>query len=119
MNLVHDVLDKQVIDRNRRNVGRVDGVTLELRDDGRPPRVASVVLGGEVTMRRLGRLPARLAAWLRGVLAPAVAGPTTVPWESVTEIGKEIQIDAEAEATPALALELWLRDNVVCRVPWT
>lgn len=118
MNLVHDVLDKQVVDRNRRNVGRVDGVALELRD-GRPPRVASVVLGGEVAMRRLGRRPARLAAWLRRVLAPAVAGPTTVPWESVTVIGKEIQIDAEAEATPALALEVWLRDNIVCRVPWT
>ena len=117
MNLVHDVLDKQVLDRNRCNVGRVDGVALELRD-GLPPRVAYVELGGEAAMRRLGDVLARFARWLRRVVKPA-AGPTRVPWESVTVIGKEIQIDAEAEATPALAVELWLRDNVVRRVPWS
>ena len=119
MNLVHDVLDKQVLDRNRCNVGRVDGVALELRD-GLPPRVAYVELGAEAALRRLGGAAwARLAVWLRRVASPAAAGPTRVPWESVTVIGKEIQIDAEAEATPALAVELWLRDNVVRRVPWS
>ena len=117
MNLVHDVLDKQVVDRNRCNVGRVDGVALEVRDH-MPPRVAYVEIGGEASMRRLGDTMARVALRLRRVVK-AAAGPTRVPWESVTVIGKEIQIDAEAEATPALAVERWLRDNVVCRVPWT
>ena len=117
MNLVHDVLDKPGVDRNRCNVGRIDGVALELRD-GLPPRLAYVELGGETAMRRIGGWLARLAVWLRKIVSPA-AGPTRIPWASVTVIGKEIEIDADAESTPALAVELWLRDNVVRRVPWT
>lgn len=117
MNLVHDVLDKRVVDRSRVAVGRVDGIALELRD-GLPPRVAYVEVGGEAAMRRLARWLARLAAALRRATPPA-GGPTRLPWAVVTAIGREIEADVDAEATPALAVELWLREHVVAKVPGT
>jgi hypothetical protein len=42
-----------------------------------------------------------------------------VPWEVVTVIGKYVELDVEAEDTSALALELWLREHVVSKVPGT
>ena len=56
MNLVHDVLDRVVVDRNEKHLGRVDGLVLELRD-GAPPRVAYVEIGAETASRRV-------AGWL-------------------------------------------------------
>ena len=40
LRIVHDLLDKPVLDEERRNVGRVDGVVLELRR-GAPPLVTA------------------------------------------------------------------------------
>ena len=42
MDLVRDLLDRQLTDRSGRNLGRVDGVVLELRAN-RPPRVRLIV----------------------------------------------------------------------------
>jgi len=43
MDLVRDCLDKQIDDRFKRRMGRVDGIVLEV-EPGRPPRVAYVEL---------------------------------------------------------------------------
>lgn len=118
MNLVHDVLDRVVVDRNQRHMGRVDGLAIELRDDA-PPRVAHVVVGGEPAMERLagwlGRLARALGRWTGG----ATRGPTRLPWAVVTVVGKYVEADVEADDTDAMALEVWLRDHVVARVPLT
>jgi len=118
VNLVHDVLDKQIIDRSKCHVGRVDGIALELRD-GEPPRVAYVEAGFAVTGRRLARWLARLARGTRDAMGERVGGTTRIPWSQVTCIGNEIEVDLQAEETPALALERWLREHVVCKVPLT
>ena len=39
IDVVHDVLDKHIVDRNGREMGRVDGISVELRG-GAPPRLA-------------------------------------------------------------------------------
>jgi hypothetical protein len=118
VNLVHEVLDREVVDRDQKHLGRVDGLVIELRD-GAPPRVAYIEIGGETALRRLGTRLARLAAMLRRAAGGAARGPTRLPWAVVTGIGRTLEVDAEAEATEALAFELWLRDHVVARVPWT
>ena len=52
MDLVRDILDAQLVDAHGHNIGRVDGILLELRA-GRPPRVAAMELG-MVTLREDG-----------------------------------------------------------------
>ena len=118
MNLVHDVLDRVVVDRNQCHLGRVDGLALELRDDA-PPRVAHVVIGGETAARRVAGWLARLANALDRRMGVATRGPARLPWRVVTAVGQYVRVDAEADETDALSLELWLRDHVVAKVPLT
>ena len=54
LRLVHDLLDAQLLDRAEERIGRIDDLVLELRD-GRPPRVAAILIGGPVREARVGR----------------------------------------------------------------
>ena len=40
-----------------------------------------------------------------------------LPWSKVVPAGIEVIADVEAEKTPALAWELWLRKKVIKRIP--
>lgn len=52
MDLVRDLLDKPLRDRNGVEMGRVDGVVLEVQD-GEPPRVIAIEIGPAVLAHRL------------------------------------------------------------------
>src|SRR3954470_4492419 len=78
--LVRDVLDKQLLDRESRPFGKVDGIVLEVRADG-PPRVVALEVGAAT---RLARLPAWLARWTRPLAGHAHA--TRIAKESVLAV---------------------------------
>ncbi len=106
MNLVRDCLDKQVDDRSKRRMGRVDGIVLEV-EPGRPPRVAFVELGVKTLMNRLSSR-----------LGNAIAHePYRIPWGKIKVGLNTVRADVEAEKTPALEWELWLRKKVIGRIP--
>ncbi len=116
VDLVRDVLDEQLLDREGRAMGKADGITAELRE-GEPPRLVSIEQGGPVPWRRLssplGDLAARLGArWsVRGGKA------YSIPWDKIMSVGINVELDVEnAYKTPALAWELWLRDHIVGRI---
>jgi hypothetical protein len=52
MDLVRDLLDKLLIDRNGREIGRADALLIEVRPDN-PPRVAAVARGPLVLASRI------------------------------------------------------------------
>lgn len=112
--LVHDVLDMQLVDRNDAKMGRVDGVTIELRE-GAPPRVAELLIGGTVLADRVGGWAARLVQLAMRV-ARARPHVTRIPFEVVEEIGDVLKLDVEAQATGAFRTEQWL-DRIVCGIP--
>jgi sporulation protein YlmC with PRC-barrel domain len=116
MKLGFEVLDQQVIDRNGELMGKVDGIMLELRA-GKPPRVASLVIGGGTAARRIHP---GLAGWLlrwRRRWGPKDDQPLAVPWSKVLKIGIDVQVDLDAKRTPAWAWESWLRDRIIGRIP--
>jgi sporulation protein YlmC with PRC-barrel domain len=116
MKLGLDVLDQQLIDRNGELMGKVDGITLEVRE-GKPPRVASLVIGGCTATRRIHP---RLADWLlrwRRRWGPREDQPLVVPWSKVLKIGIDVQVDVDAKHTSAWAWENWLRDHIIGRIP--
>jgi hypothetical protein len=117
VDLVHDLLDQQVFDKQEKPIGRVDGIVLTLRD-GAPPRVREVRIGGTVLARRLHPRLARWAAWLRGRWGTRDATPTALAVKSLRRRGLGWATDdVDARDTPALAWELWLRTHVVARLP--
>src|ERR687886_565128 len=52
MDVIRDVLDKQLIDRNNQKMGKVDGIVMVLRE-GERPRIAYIEVGAVALARRL------------------------------------------------------------------
>ena len=115
MNLSRDILDNQLVDRNEQQLGKVDGLVLELRE-GKPPRVAYIEIGAGTLGRRLPR-PLR-ALWLAVARKFGIrrAEPYRIPWLSVQHIGTDIRLDLEAQHTPALVWEHLLSERVVAKL---
>ena len=104
--LVHDILDKQLVDRNQRKMGKVDGLVIELH-----PKTAPTLKYIEVgALTRARRVSSRLARRIK-------AEPYRIPWDKVRDVGVDIQVDVDAEKTPALRVERFLREKIVRRIP--
>ncbi|MER8513432.1 MULTISPECIES: hypothetical protein [unclassified Mesorhizobium] len=117
MELMRDLLDKQVFDRRRVKIGKVDGVVAELRR-GKPPRIVAIELGSITLARRLG---ARPGEWM-AQLATRVGGkrhaePHRIAWKKVQDNGLDIECDIEVGETSIFAWQDWLRDHVIGRIP--
>jgi hypothetical protein len=115
MNLIRDCLDKQVDDRFKRRMGRVDGIVLEV-EPGQPPRVAYVELGVKTLVNRLST---RLGTVIANLLESRhiETAPYRIPWGKLHVGLNTVRADVEAEKTPALEWELWLRKKVIGRIP--
>src|SRR4051795_731451 len=113
MKLGLQVLDQQLVDRNDINMGKVDGVVLELRED-RPPRVSAILTGGHLLARRLHPRLEILARLLTRRFAPGRMEPMRIPWEKVMKIGVDVKADVAAdEGSP---WEHWVRDHILRRI---
>ena len=109
MDLVREILDKQLVDRNEERLGRVDSVVIELRADA-PPRVVHFELGFVPLARRVSLRLERLAMALHKRLAVRRSARYGIPWSSVTDVTMHhIQVDVIAEETVAYDWERWLR----------
>ena len=117
MELVRDILDKQVVDRHETKMGKVDGIVAELRE-GAPPRIAFIEIGSVALARRLGprlgRLVSRLSARLGG---EAHREPYRIEWHRLRDIGVDIELDLEVHETTIFDWQDWLRDHVVGKIP--
>jgi sporulation protein YlmC with PRC-barrel domain len=117
LDLARDVLEQQVVDKAETKMGRVDGLVLELREDG-PPRLDTIEMGFAVLARRIHP---RAESWLEALRRRWSVRKTArfrVPWSKVTAITPYcLHLDLEALHTPAFDWERWLRDHVVARIP--
>ena len=115
MDLVRDVLDKKVVDRHGREMGRVDRIVLEVRS-GAPPRVTAIELGPAVLAQRLRPIFGR---WMRGVevaLGIDQGRPLRIGFADILGIDTHVKVDAAAGETPAATLEKRLR-GWIGRIP--
>jgi len=115
--LLRDILDKQLVDEDEQQMGRVDGIVIELRD-GEPPRVDHLELGFTVLA---ARLHPRVAIWLDAIRrrwSVRRAVLQLVPWDEVHEVTPHhLVLDVEGEKTPAYDWERWLRKHIVSKLP--
>jgi Mn2+/Fe2+ NRAMP family transporter len=119
MDIVRDVLDKQVVDRHSVRMGRVDGIVAELRP-GRPPEVIAIEIGSVAIARRVGERTARWVARLAAKIGGARhAEPYRIAWSRIRlmEVDIEVDIDIDINDTPLDDWQRWLREHVVERLP--
>lgn len=117
MDLVRDCLDEHLVDRNNRPMGRVDGIVLEL-EPGRQPRVAYIELGS-ITLA--DRISTRLSSFISRIKKRSSTSSESdrfrIPWGKLTIAVNELTVNVDAEKTPALEWELWLRKKIIGRIP--
>ncbi len=114
LHLIRDVLDKQLVDARRRPMGRVDGIVVQVRAGARP-RVVALEVGPVILLRRVSGPLARtverlLSRW-------GFAGWHRLSPRQVRDIGLDLELDEDAEKSPIEAVERWLRDRVLSRIP--
>lgn len=116
MELIRDVLDKQIHDPQDCKIGKVDGIVIALRK-GRPPRIIALELGVATLARRIHR---GLGDWIarmerrRGMTKNEVV---RIRFEHVVTTGIDVTVNVEAKRTGALKWEDWLKDHVIGHIP--
>ena len=116
MELVRDVLDKQILDGEDCKVGKADGLIIALRK-GRPPRVIAIELGVVTLARRIHR---RLGDWVERrerAWGFARTDAVRIRFEHIVETGIDVRVNVEAKRTGARKWEDWLAANVIGRIP--
>jgi sporulation protein YlmC with PRC-barrel domain len=116
MDLIADCLDKQLVDRHGHKMGRVDGVVIEV-GEGRKPTVSGIEVGAVCQFSRLHPALRGVVRSIAKRLGVTAQDPFRLPWSKVVTAGIEVIAGVEAEKTPALAWELWLRKNIIGRIP--
>lgn len=116
MDLVGECLDKLVVDRDGLKAGRVDGIVLELAA-GKPPRVAFIEFGPSVQARRYPRWLAALVRWIVRKANGGDAAAMRVPFDKLKFQRNEVVAPIKMKDAPGGALERWVRDRIIARIP--
>ena len=116
MDLVRDVLDKQLIDREGGPMGRVDGLVMHFGEKSQP-RITHIEIGGATLSARLHPVFERLWRTVARIWGPERLEPVRIPWSRVKTIGRDIKLDVAAVESGALAWELWIARHIIGRIP--
>jgi sporulation protein YlmC with PRC-barrel domain len=117
MELVHDVLDKQVVDRNGVKMGRIDGIVVELRP-AQPPKLVAIELGTIAIAHRIGPRTARVVRWLVSRVSNADRRqPHRIEWKHIADIGLDVRLDLDVGETTVHDWQKWLRERIIGRIP--
>jgi hypothetical protein len=108
MDLIRDLLDKHVVDRNGREMGRVDSVVVEIRRDA-PPRVAAIELGLAVLVHRVRPLFSRSVAALEHAFGVGEGQPVRIGTGDILDVNDHVKVDRAFGETAAATVEQRLR----------
>lgn len=114
--LVRDLLDNQLVDRDKRKLGKIDGIAIHAAH-GKQPRVTHLESGALILARRLGPRWERVAAFMTRHFGVRKNPVFRVPWSKVTNTGIDIHIDIDGVNSDAFAWEHWLDDHLIGRLP--
>ena len=116
VHLSRNVIDTQLVDRHQQKIGRIDELLLEL-EEGKPPRVATIVISGAARARRAGGWMVACHRVVRALFGQRAEHESRVPFDAVRCIADTIELDVEADALDSMHLEQWLATHIICRIP--
>ena len=118
MHLVRDVLDKQLVDHAGHDpMGMADGIVIEVRDVNQPPRVVAIESGFPVLARRVSPKLEPIVRWIGWRLGVRRGIVYRIPWSRVRSHDVEVELDVDADRSPAKAWEHWLCRHVTRYIP--
>ena len=106
--LIHDLLDKEVVDRHGRMLGRVDTIVIALRPN-KPPQVTAIEIGPAVLAYRVRPVLGRLMSAVEHALGIDEGRPLRMPFRDILGIHNHIKVDRAFSETVASTLEQRLR----------
>ena len=115
--LVRDLLDNQLVDRDKVNLGKIDGIVIHVAQ-GKQPRVTHLESGALILARRLGPRWERIVAFMTRHFGVRKNPVYRVPWSKVTKTGIDVYIDIDGTKSDAFAWEHWLNDHLIGRLPF-
>jgi sporulation protein YlmC with PRC-barrel domain len=108
VDVVRDVLDKLVVDRNGRDMGRVDGILLDQRN-GQPPRLAAILIGPAALGYRLHPRVGRFVSAVEARLGLADGRPARIEAAEIADVGRRVKLRLTIGDTAVDAIEQRLR----------
>ena len=108
MNVVKELLDKPVVDRDGRPMGRVDGIVGDVRA-GEPMRLAAILIGPSVLAERLHPRLGRWVAALERRCGLDAGRPVRVALADVTDTHRKISLRLRVGDTAVDAVERKIR----------
>jgi sporulation protein YlmC with PRC-barrel domain len=111
------LLDRQLVDRRGRLVGKVDDLELELGGDG-AVLVIAILSGPGTLAQRMGFR--RYGAWVQRahrLLLGSDADPAWIPFTKVSKIGNHVDLAADQEELATQSSHRWVVDHVIGRIP--
>ena len=116
IHLVRDVLDKKLIDSEKCEVGRVDGIVIQIPERGQP-RAVRLEIGGEILAARAAKWLVKPTRWLAEHVGPRRSAVIGIEWKHVKRMGRDLHLDIQADDTEALAWEHWLAEKFISKIP--
>jgi sporulation protein YlmC with PRC-barrel domain len=111
-----DLLDRQILDRDGRAVGKVDDVELAVAVDG-TLSIAALLVGAQAWGRRLGGRLGNIITGLASRLQERTPpGPIRIPIDLVREIGAAVTLSVSRDLLVEEELEAWLREHLIGRI---
>jgi sporulation protein YlmC with PRC-barrel domain len=117
MLLVRDLLDKQLIDRDGKKLGKVDGVVIQISDATKRPRITHVELGSIVLARRIGSRFGRFWEAIAIGIGGDSAKPFRISYQKLQLRTIDIQVALARKDTPVDNWQSWLRSHLIARIP--
>jgi sporulation protein YlmC with PRC-barrel domain len=111
-----DLLDRQILDRDGQDVGKVDEVEFQLDGQG-VPYLTALLVGPHALGGRLGGWLGRLVSGVAARLDEDRPGPIRIPYDVVVGVDSAVHLNIRKELLPEPKLEAWLREHVIARMP--
>jgi sporulation protein YlmC with PRC-barrel domain len=112
------LLDRQLVDRTGRLCGKVEDLEVGEPDAEGNRHVTAVLSGPGALLGRTGHR--RLGDWLRRLVAAAAPegdDPVRIPFWRIADIGNHVTLDMDSEEAASCAVERWVRDHVIGKLP--
>lgn len=109
-------MDQKLLDREDCEMGRVDGLVMEIGEHSQP-RITHIQIGGTTPWMRLHPAFARLSARLARMWGPKRTEPVRIPWSRVMTVGRDIKLDVRVRETGAIDWEIWIARHIIERIP--